>query len=256
MFRVFWRAVRDVFDDMFLLILTNLVWSAITWPLLGLALFAGLNGFPLPATMFALLGVLPLGPAMAGLYTIAQRTTEGRTSKLTQFFEGMRQHAKFSWKVYGIWMVVLVALVFNLGFYGGMNSTVGAFLQVLFLYLIGIWFALLIYIGPLMLLQADKSILVLARNAMLMAFGRPVFTLVTFVMMLLITVLSLLPGVFLIPGLILFSLLAVWSFRATTKLIEDAEERRRLAEEQAVAAGNGPRYNNDKGRGGQIKPRE
>lgn len=256
MFRVFWRAIRDVFDDMFLLILTNLVWSVMTWPLLGLALFSGLNNFAVPATVFALLSILPLGPAMGGLYTIAQRSTEGRTSKISNFFEGVREHAKFGWKVYGCWMVGLVAIIYNLGFYGSMASAVGSFLYVLFLYILAIWFALLIYIGPLMLLQSDKRVRIIARNAALMAFGRPVFTLVTFVLMVAVTALSVGLTIAIIPGLILFSLLAVWSFRATTKLIEDAEARRRLAEEQAAAATNGPRYSSEKGRGGQIRPRD
>lgn len=253
MFRVFWRAVRDVFEDMFLLILTNIVWCVVVWPLLGLAAFSLINGFWGPATLFGLLAILPLGPAMGGLYTIAQRTTEGRTSKVANFFEGMREHARIGWKVYGIWMVGLVTILFNIGFYTSLPSTIGAFLQILFLYILAMWFALLIYVGPLMLLQSDKRVRVIARNAALMTFGRPVFTLVTFVMMVVITILSVLPGVFLLPGLILFSLLAVWSFRATNKLIEDAEERRRLAAEQGAT---GPRYNNEKGRGGQVRPRE
>lgn len=256
MFRVFWQSLRDVFDEMFLLILTNLVWCVLTLPLLGLALFSLLNLFIVPATVLAVLAILPLGPATAGLYTIAQRTTEGRTSKISDFIAGMRQHARFSWQVYGVWMVGLIIIIYNLGFYSSMSNAISSFLFILVLYVLAIWFALLIYIGPLMLLQTDKRILLLARNAALMVFGRPVFTLVTFVLMVVLTLLAFGLTVAVLPCLILFSLLAVWSFRATTKLVEDADERRRLAEEKAAGATDGVRYSKEKGRGGQIRPRE
>lgn len=254
MFGVLWRSVKDVFDEMFLLIMANIAWCVISLPLLALAGYAAFQGAALPATIFALLGVLPLGPANMGLYSIAQRVTEGRTSTLGQFFAGMKEHAVLSWKVYGLWMVGLVTILFNMGFYAGMGSTLGAFLQILFIYLLIIWLALLMYIGPLAILQTDKRLKIIARNAALMTLGRPIFTIVTVVLIGIVIVLSLLPGVFIIPGLILFAFLAVWNFRATTKLIEDAEERRR--QEAEKAAGNAARLSTEKGRGGQIRPRD
>lgn len=255
MFRVVWKSIKDVFDEMFLMILTNLLWCAISAPLLGLAAYAGIQGAALPATILAMLGVLPLGPANAGIYTIAQRATEGRTSKVNMFFAAMREHAVFSWKVYGAWMAGLITILFNYTFYRDWNSGAGAFMQVLFIYMFFIWLAFLIYIGPLMLLQSDKRLRTVARNAALMTFGRPIFTLVTLVMMVVISILAMIPGLILLPGLILFALLSVWGFNATNRLIEEAEERRRKAEEEAAAAGSA-NYSNEKGRGGQVRPRD
>ena len=256
MFRVLWRSIRDVFDDMFFLMMTNVIWFVITAPLLLLAGYGLVQGAAGLATVFALLAIIPLGPAMGGLYTVAQRSVEGRTSKLADFFGGMRQYAVLGWKVYGLWMLGLITLLFNLGFYTTMASTVGAVLQILFLYVLLLWLAFLVYIGPLMILQTDKRLVLIARNAALMALGRPLFTLVTLLLMLAIIVLSILPGILLVPALITFALLAVWSFRATVRLIEDAEERRRIAAEKAAAAGTTVVYSTDKGRGGQIKPRK
>ncbi len=254
MFRVFWRSIKDLFDEMFLLIGVNVVWCVISLPLLVLAVLLAGSGALVPAALLAMLNILLFGPATAGLYTIAQRVNEGRTSTFGHFFEGLRTYAKLSWQVYGIWMLGFILILFNLFFYGQMASTLGLVLQILFVYFLVIWFALLVYIGPLMLLQNDKRIRLIARNAGLMALGRPIFTLVTLFLMAVICVASLLLGVFLLPVLILFAFLAVWSFRATTKLIEDAEERRRAEEEKA--AGTTARYSTDKGRGGQIRPRD
>lgn len=256
MFKVLWRSLKDLFDEMLLMLMVNIIWCLMCLPLIGLAIYAAVQGAALPAAVMSMLSVLPLGPANGGMYAIAQRVIEGRTSKLADFFAAVKANAVLGWKVYGIWMFVLVTLLFNLSFYAGMNSTFGAFLMVLFLYLTAIWFAALIYIGPLMILQTDKQVKIIARNAALMTFGRPLFTLVTLVLMVLISALSFGLTVFLLPAIILFSFLAIWSFRATSKLIEDAEERRRLEEEKAATAAGGPRYSSEKGRSGQIKPRE
>jgi uncharacterized membrane protein YesL len=253
MFKVFWLAIKDTFDELFLLIGVNLLWALISLPLIALAVLFVVSGATALAVVTLLLSTLLLGPAMAGLYTVAERISEGRTAKLGLFFEGLRTHARWSWQVYGAWMFGLLLIVVNLRFYAGMQSIVGTFLQVLFLYFFFIWMALLIYIGPLMVLQADKRLRVLARNAFLMTLGRPVFTFVTFVLMVLIIALS---AFLTLPAFVItFSLLAIWGIRATNKLIKDAEERRTAMEAKAAAAGQN-QYSAEKGRGGQIRPRE
>jgi uncharacterized membrane protein YesL len=160
----------------------------------------------------------------------------------------MREYATLSWKVYGLWMIGLVLILFNLLFYNRTGNTIGSFISVLFLYVGLVWLGLLIYIGPLMVLQTDKRLRTIARNAALMTFGRPVFTAVTLILMGIIVVISYLLPIF--PIIITFAFLALWGFRATTTLIAEAEARRAAAEQsvtQQPAA---------KGRGGQIRPRE
>jgi hypothetical protein len=85
-----------------------------------------------------------------------------------------------------------------------------------------------------------------------MTFGRPVFTLITLVLMAIIVVTSIWLPILLL--LATFAFLAIWSFRATLTLIAEAEARRAEAAEKA--AGANVRPNTDKGRGGQIRPRE
>ena len=140
-----------------------------------------------------------------------------------------------------------------MSFYARMGSNLGSFLLILFLYILLVWVGLLIYIGPLMLLQSDKRIRVIARNAVFMVFGRPVFTLITLVLMALLGVVL---GVVvpLLPLILTFMFLAIWSFRATTTLIAEAEARRAARQAQAAEAAN--RANTDKGRSGQIRPRD
>ncbi|MBK9715698.1 MAG: DUF624 domain-containing protein [Kouleothrix sp.] len=245
-FRTFWRSVKDLFEDLFILGIVNILWVLINAPL-GLALLLVANSTGL-IFIVLLLGVLTIGPANAGLYAIAERVADGRTSSWRDFFAGLRANAVLSWKVYGLWMLGLLVILFNLQFYNLNGSLFGSIVSILFLYLGLVWFGTLIYIGPLMQIQTDKRIRTIARNAALMTFGRPVFTIVTLLMMTVIMVTSIWLPILAILAAISF--MAIWSFRATLTLIAEADARRNKAEEAASAKPP------DKGRGGQIRPRE
>jgi uncharacterized membrane protein YesL len=246
-FRTFWKSGKELFEELFVLAIANLLWVLINAPVALLLLL--LSGAGLGVTLLLLLlGVLSFGPANMGLYAIAERITEGRTASWRNFFEGLREYAVLSWKIYGLWMAVLIVILFNLQFYNLSQNVLISLLSVVFLYFLIVWFGLLIYIGPLIRLQTDKRIRTIARNAALMTFGRPIFTIVTLILMVVITVTSIWLPILLI--LATASFLALWSFRATLTLIAEAEARRSAAEDKAAATMA------DKGRGGQVRPRD
>jgi uncharacterized membrane protein YesL len=252
-FRVFWQAGRDLFDELFALMLANLLWLLISGPLLGVAVGLFIGNNPILAAIVALLAVLPMAPANAGLTLIAERVSEGRSFSWRLFFEGFRAPRVFAWQIYGLWMLGLILILVNLGFYGDVASPVGAFLSVLFLYILLLWFALLIYLGPLSVLQTDRRVRTVWRNAAVLTLGRPIFTLLTALLMALLAALSVW-----VPLLLLLftaSFFAVWGFRATSASIAHAEERRRSREEQETENPGAP-PNREKGRGGQIRPRD
>jgi uncharacterized membrane protein YesL len=253
-FRVLWLSLKDVFDELFPLMAINLLWVAISAPLVLLAAFMVNVGSTALGIIIALLAVLPLAPSNAGLYIVAQRVSEGRVIAWRLFFEGFREYLKLSWQVYGLWVIGLLLIVSNLTFYSGTGASLGALVRILLLYLLLVWFGLLIYIGPLMILQTDKRIRVIARNAFLMVFGRPLFTLITLILMALLGVAlsTILP---ILPLLLTFSFLAIWSFRATAALVADAEARRAALEERAAPTPSNP-VSTEKGRGGQVRPRD
>jgi uncharacterized membrane protein YesL len=249
-FRTLWKALKDLFEDMFILALVNILWILMNALPAVAAFFALRLGNPSILYIVMLLSVLTLGPSNAGLYAIAERVTDGRTSTARDFFAGVRANLVLSWKVYGLWMLGLVVILVNLQFYSQNESIIASFLRILFLYFIVVWLGFLMYIGPLMQIQTDKRIRTIARNAALMTFGRPVFTLVTLVLMLAITIGSIFLTILFL--LATGSFLAIWSFRVVLTLIEEAEARRTAAAEKAAKVNTTP----DKGRGGQIRPRE
>src|SRR6187399_2194770 len=130
-FRTLWKSLKDLFDDLFVLAFVNILWILINAPLAVAAFFALSN--PTILYIVMLLSVLTLGPTNAGLYAVAERVTDGRTSSWRDFFAGMRAHPVLSWKVYGLWMLGLVIILVNLQFYSSNGSTIGSFLYILFL---------------------------------------------------------------------------------------------------------------------------
>lgn len=252
-FRAFWRAVKDIFDEFLLMAICNVLWSLISLPLLVVSNILLLTTGVWPAIAVGLLAVLPLAPATAGFYVIAQRTTEGRVSKVGDFFAGMRRYALPAWRTLGVWAIGLVIILVDLSFYMGVDNFIGSLILGLWFYLLVVWLGLLIYIFPLMLLQERPDLRTIARNALLMTVGRPIFTLTTLVLMGLVVATALLIPL-LTPLFFLFivALLVQWSMRATQTLIKEAEDRR--AAEQAAAEATAPPPA-EKGRRGQVRPK-
>lgn len=249
-FRPLGSALRDLFDDFLLLIGCNLLWALLSFPLWIVAYNLLLAGLSLPAGVAALLGVLPAGPATSALYAVAFRVTDGRASKLADFFGALRQHARTGIILTGIAVVGLVVILFNLGFYLSVNNIFGGLMLGLWLYLLISWLGVMLYAFPLAFLQERPELRLIARNAFLMAVGRPIFTVLTLLMMGIVFLLS----AYLLVPIVLFSVafLAVWSTRAARTLIDDARRRREEAEATATGAVS---VSDEKGRKGQVRPK-
>ncbi len=250
-FLIFWRAGRDLFDELFLMIGVNVIWAVMSCPLIVVAVFFFGNSLPIVAAIALILNVLLMGPASAGLLAVAERVIEGRVAPLSLFFEGLRAHYVLSWQVYGIWMFGFVTLLFNVAFYFQVGGWLGTFLIVIFVYLTATWSMLLIYLGPLMVLQEQRGLWLMWRNALIMTFGRPLFTIATAILMALIIVLSIF--VVILPLILTFSMLTLWSMRATLAQIA-SEEERRLRREQGDVIAETPTA--ERGRSGQVRSRK
>ena len=258
-FRIAWRASRDLFDELFTAIAVNLLWVVINLPLLGVAFSLGLTAMiewdvqPLfLAALVLMLAVIPLGPSSTGLTLVAQRIFEGRSVSWRLFADGFRAPRNRSWQVYAGWMAVFIILLVNIAFYTQIPPPYNAFLTMFFLYVVILWVAVLIHLGPLVVLQEDRSVVKLFRNALILMLGRPVATLITMLLMTIIVLLSI--AINLIPLLLLTPVwLAVWGFRATAQAIEEIEERRRALQNPTD---DGPPAAGGRGRRGQIRPRD
>jgi uncharacterized membrane protein YesL len=247
-FRALGKALRDLFDEFLPLTVANLLWAVFSLPLWWVAVGALLQGAWAIASVVALLGVLPAGPALAGLFAMAFKVADGRAVKFGDFFTGMRAYARPGWAVVGVATLTLLLIVYNLGFYANVSNLLGGVMLGLWLYGLVFWLGLLVYAPALVVLQDTPSLRLVARNAFLMALGRPIFTLITMVLMLAIVLVS----AFLMVPVFLFtaSFLALWSINATRQLVDDARRRREAADAAATAAPS-----EERGRKGQVRPK-
>ncbi len=247
-FRVAGRAFRDLFDELFALIAGNVIWAILTLPLLVFAIGLATTGAIFPAALLALLAVIPAAPASVGLTLMGQQAYEGMAVRWHTIFRGFREYATWAWRVYGIWAGVLLVLLVSLAFYRDLAGLFGVVLTTLVLYAIAIWCIQLIYLGPLMILQEKRNLRQLYRNSFVLTFSRPLFTLITAFLMLIIVTLSIIAN--LLPLIIVSGgLLATWSFRAVAKLVLDDEARQNPDGEEDTPPPAEP------GRRGQVRPR-
>lgn len=246
-FRALGKALRDLFDEFLPMTVGNLLWAVCALPLWWVATGALLQGYWLMAIVIAMLGVLPAGPATAGLFAMADKVADGRAVKVGDFFAGLRQYARPGWAIVGVATASFLLIVYNLSFYLGVSNLLGGIMLGLWLYALIFWIGLLVYAPALIFLQDTPSLRLIARNAALMAVGRPVFTFLTIVLMVAIVILS----VFLMVPVFLFTVafLALWSLSATRQLIDDARRRREAAEDAAAPPPE------ERGRKGQVRPK-
>jgi uncharacterized membrane protein YesL len=248
-FRPFGTALRDLFDDFLLFIMCNLTWALLAIPLYGFALSVAVAGQPVLASIVALLGVVPAGPATGALYDVAFRVTDGRAVKYRDFLAAMRKQARIGVLLTAIATVGLLIVLLNLGFYLSVNNVFGGVMLGFWLYLLVFWCGICLYSFPLAFLQEQPDLRTIARNALLMTIGRPIFTALTMLLMAIVIVLSFI----IVAPLALFTsaLLAVWATRATRTLIDDARRRREAAalKSASVVASE------ERGRRGQVRPK-
>ncbi len=245
--RPIWTALRDVLDELMLLLGCNLIWCLLCLPLLWLSYVLLTAGATVPAALALLATVLPAGPATAALAYVANRVCEGRATRLGEYFGAMRSYARRGWILLGVWTLGLLIILVDIGFYLRVDNLAGSVILGLWIYLLAVWLALLIYIFPLMAMHEPFSLRQIARSAGLMVVGRPIFTVVNLALMLLVIWGSLL---LVLPLLVVtVAFLNVWSARATVALIEDARRR-----SGAAGAKDAPPVE-EKGRKGQVRPK-
>ena len=240
------RALRDLFDDFFLIICCNLIWFCTVAPFWAVALFMLVDGQVWLAALVTMLGILPAGPMTMGLVTVAWRLSDGRVSGFRDFFGAVWRYARTGWILFGSWMLGFLLILSNLGYYGTLQGWVGVILTTIALYILLFWLGLLIYAPALFLLQEAPTPRMIIRSSTLMILGRPIFTLLTLAMMGLILLFSF----YLVAPLALLTVgwLALWGMQATRQQIADAERCRQEAE--AVTAPP-----EERGRRGQVRPK-
>jgi len=210
--KVVGRSFRDWWDEMFLMVGTNLMWALLAIP------------------------VITLFPATLGVYHLSYEKSHGRRVEFDLFWQGFRRYFGKAWALGAINVLVTILLIVNILFYL-QQPTWLFYLTILWIYLLIIWVGVLIYVFPLALEQEDKSIKLVYRNAVLLALGRPVFTFVVALLQIALLAISIVLSPLLLLAYVPLSSLI--SNHALIDSIEDVERRRaKLARQDEERARN------------------
>ena len=204
-FRLFWEAVKDFWDELFFLALLNIV-----------------------TALLAVL-VITLPPALAGLWNVANRVAQGKAIGWSDYFEGFR---RYFWKAWGLALLnilVITIAITNLRFYTPGNApfeihpTLSLWIRALWMAVAFLWLTLQMYPLALLLEQEDQRLRVTLRNTAVIFIANPGFTLVLAALLLIVAVISTLLSplwFFLTPAL-----LAVVCNKAVQHLLKPYREQ-------------------------------
>jgi hypothetical protein len=161
-----------------LMLAANLSAALLLLPILAVAVFISValraEG-DIPIAMAVAVGILP-SPSSAGAQFVAHETAITKVVFWRDVIDGLRAYA---WPVFRIWAIslgVTAVLVGNAAFYAQRSFPGAAGIALLWVLLAVPWFAIHLYVYPLIMQQETPSIRLVYRNAALTAVARPGYT--------------------------------------------------------------------------------
>lgn len=204
-FRIFWEALKDFWDELFFLILMNIL------------------------TVLLAIPVVTFPPALGGLWSAANRVANGKSIAWSNYFEGFRRYFWKTWRLTLLNVLVIIIVLTNIWFYTPDNTpfTISANLSILirtlFAALALLWLLYQMYPLALLMEQSDQRLRVALRNAAAVFVTKPTFTIVLGLLLLLVIVISVVfPMLWFLGTLALF---AVVCNKAVLHLLEPYREK-------------------------------
>jgi hypothetical protein len=229
--KVAWFTIRAVYDELFLLGGMGIIWflASILLPYGVLALLTLLS--PLAGLIGALLAFLIVAPPVTGgVYYVATHIAREKRIEFGYLWEGIKTFAGPSWVIGGIVVASGAILIVDVVFYLTSENTVFAVIGFLGLWALLFWITVQVYLMPLAIMQNDKRIRVILKNASLLTLAYPFYALVILVVALLVTALSV-ALVFVLLATLWMPFVAVLFSRATRSSLNEVEAyRQRQAE--------------------------
>lgn len=228
-FSILGRSLWELWDNIFVLVVANLMWSLALVPAMAALSFVG-GWIGIGVTILDLLFLS--GPVTLALYELTLNANRRERLELYVFFQSVRTNYWRGFQV-GLLNVIFVVLAFvNLTFYSSLaasNSPLGIAV-ILWGYVVFIWFTMQFHMWPLGLRMEKFSLLGLLRNSFLATFKYPVLSLV----------LGLVVGLFfLLSGLVSFLPIVIFgmSFHALVgnKALNLVLEKEQVRQENSPA---------------------
>jgi uncharacterized membrane protein YesL len=225
-FRIVWSAAVDLYDNLFPLVGMNLLWVALSVPVvLVLTAILLLPGLPsdLAFSIALLAAVVAPSPASVGIHLYANQLIKGERADFDLFWLGLRTFWARSLALLAIGFLGAVLLGVNIYFYVSNESMALRYFAILWVYALIIWVMMLLYMNPLLVEQENKSLKLVLRNALYLCLGNLIPSFVILVIILAATVLSI--GVTLLVALVGGAFVAIVETRAVLAFLERYRER-------------------------------
>lgn len=152
------EALRDLWDEMFLLALCNLLWT------------------------LSIVPIVTLPAATGALFYLTHEITEGKAVAFSDFKHGFRAYFRQSLLLSLLNLLIAVVLFVNYVFYNRYSGVLFRFIQIVYIYLFGVWLLMQLYLFPLLLEQEEPSIRTAGRNAVVLILKHPLYSLVIGIM--------------------------------------------------------------------------
>lgn len=219
-FRVFWEAVKDFREEFYVLAPMNLLTALLAVP------------------------VVTFPPALAGLWSAANKVAGGKPADWEDYFKGFRRYFWKTWKLALLNFLVIIILASNIWFYSSssiklfkVSRTLNRVLQALFKVVLALWLVYQMYPFAMLLEQREEhqGWRIALHNAAALYFGNPVFAVVLALLSLIVAVIStFVPILWILITLAFFALLYN---KAVKYLLEPYREQRAEAKgEEGVSA--------------------
>jgi len=231
---VAWQSLKDLWEELVLLILLNITWSLVTLaaaaPLLLLFGSDLVLGLALSIVLFWLLSIVT-----GALCFVANQVTRGYAVGWGTFAHGLKRYWLKSLIVAAINLILLALIAFNVLFYALQVQGAWTYFAVSIWGAVGIyWLLVQVYWFPMLLEMKSEKVLVSLRNALAIPFITPAFS--TTILLLLILLIVL--GTFLIVPLVLFMvmLLLLIMNHATRSRLEVIRQKHRARQGEGAGA--------------------
>ena len=170
------RALVNLWDQMFNLVLCNVLWLAAH---AGVVTAMGRVLFRWEMPWFLLLVlVVPGPPATAALFYVTNKVAHGRLARVSDFWKGFKRYFLAGWKWGGLNLLVTLTLGYAVIFYGygEIPAPYGFLLALVSLLLLGGWLLTQLFAFPFWLEQADQRIRPALQNALAFQAQNPLLT--------------------------------------------------------------------------------
>ena len=227
------RSFYDLWDNIFVLIVANLVWTISLLPALLFALLP-ISYLTLFIAVVVLLTIFT-GPVVMAVYSITADVTRLEKLELRSLWRAIKMYWLRGMLLVGLNIAALIIFAMDMLFYGSVSASniVGIFVLTLSFLAYFVWLMMQLFVFPLAV-RSQTSLVVLYRNALIATFKYPSLSLP---LLLSVVVLALLASVTIVVMMLFgFSLLALISNRALSAILErEAEQTAATRQDDSTA---------------------